>query len=212
MPMGEARNAWVAANSLPPAPTVTSQQTSRIEPTANAMPVSRCRMDSAEVIWKRYQVGNMKGDNGRSIGSSGRFSNSMLTNLPRCTMSLGAETAQQLHHVVFMFCRRITNAEDPIKQVGVRAIEQRLEPPELIVVQGREGVLGERPENEVAFLRPAMPAPKQQALAADIRMFVICGLRSSMFHRLFSMSLLRTAAADAIRSPPPTINAPSANA
>src|SRR6266404_5423543 len=30
----------------------------------------------------------MKGDNGRSIGSSGRFSNSMLTNLPRCTMSL----------------------------------------------------------------------------------------------------------------------------
>src|SRR6266404_897073 len=161
-------------------------------------------MDSAEVIWKRYQVGNMKGDNGRSIGSSGRFSNSMLTNLPRCTMSLGAETAQQLHHVVFMFCRRITNAEDPIKQVGVRAIEQRLEPPELIVVQGREGVLGERPENEVAFLRPAMPAPKQQALAADIRMFVICGLRSSMFHRLFSMSLLRTIIA--------TISTPSASA
>src|SRR6266850_1508621 len=64
-------------------------------------------MDSAEVIWKRYQVGNMKGDNGRSIGSSGRYSNSMLTNLPRCTMSLGAETAQQLHQVVVMFRRRM---------------------------------------------------------------------------------------------------------
>jgi len=35
------------------------------------------------------------------------------------------------------------------------------EPRELIAVQGLEGALGERAENEVAFLRPAMPAPKQ---------------------------------------------------
>jgi hypothetical protein len=118
----------------------------------------------------------------------------MLTDLPRCT-SLDAETAQQRHHVVVMFWRRITDAEDPVKQIGVGAIEQRLEPPDLIAVQGLEGALGERAENEVTFLRPAMPAPKQKAPAADIWMFVTFGLRSSMFHKLFSMSLLRTDAA-----------------
>jgi len=97
-------------------------------------------------------------------------------------MSLGAETAQQFHHVVVMFWRRITDAEYPVKQIRVRAIEQRLEPPDLVAVQGLEGVLGERAENEVAFLRPAMPAPKQEAPAADIRMFVICRLGSNVSH------------------------------
>jgi hypothetical protein len=58
-------------------------------------------------------------------------------------MSLAAETAQQLHHVVVMFWRRITDAEDPVKQIGVRAIEQRLKSPELIAVQALERVLGE---------------------------------------------------------------------
>src|SRR5712664_1522853 len=104
-------------------------------------------MDSAEVIWKRYQIGNMKGDSGRSIVCSCRFLDSMLTNLPRCTMSLDAETAEQLHHVMIMFRRRITDAEDPVEQVGVGAIEQRLKSPELTAVQGLEGVLGERAEN-----------------------------------------------------------------
>ena len=106
----------------------------------------------------------------------------MLANLPRCTMSLDAETAELLHHVVVMFRRRIADAEDPVKQIGVGAIEQRLESPELVAVQRLEGVLGERAENEVAFLRPAMPAPKQEAPAADIRVFVICGLGKEVFH------------------------------
>src|SRR5258705_13624456 len=114
------------------------------------------------------------------------ISNSMLTNLPRCTMSLDAETAQHLRHVVVMFRRRITDAENPVEQIGVRAIEQRLESPELIVVQGRERVLGERAENEVAFLRPAMPAPKQQALAADILMFAIRRLGKLNVSHLYS--------------------------
>ena len=94
----------------------------------------------------------------------------MLANLSRCTMSLGAETAQQLHHVVVMFRRRITDAEDPVEQVGVRAIEQHLESPELIAIQHVDGVLGERTEDEIALLRPAMPAPKQEAPAADVAM------------------------------------------
>jgi len=106
----------------------------------------------------------------------------MLTNLPRCTLSLVAETAQQLHHVVVMFWRRITDAEDPVKQVGVRAIEQRLKSPELTAVQRLDRVFSERAENEVTFLRPAMPAPKQQAPAADIRMFAICRLGRDVSH------------------------------
>ena len=112
----------------------------------------------------------------------------MLTNLPRCTTSLVAETAQQLHHVVVMFWRRIIYAEDPVEQIRVGAIEQRLKSPKLIAVQGREGVFGEGAEDEVALLCPAMPAPKQEASAAGIRMFVNCRLPSRMFHKLFSLS------------------------
>ena len=83
-------------------------------------------------------------------------------------MSFDAEAAQQLHHVMIMFWRRITDAEYPVKQIGVGAIEQFLEPPELVAVQDLEQVLSERSENEVAFLRPAVPAAKQEAPAAEI--------------------------------------------
>ena len=100
----------------------------------------------------------------------------MLADLSRCTMSLDAEAAEQLHHVMIMFWRRIADAEYPVKQVGVGAIEQRLESPELVTVQSPEGVLSERAENEVAFLRPAMPAPKQETPGADVRMVAICSL------------------------------------
>jgi hypothetical protein len=37
------------------------------EPTVRAMPVNRCRTDKADVIWKRYHVGNMNSDSGRSM-------------------------------------------------------------------------------------------------------------------------------------------------
>lgn len=97
-------------------------------------------------------------------------------------MSLFAEIAEQHHHVVVMFRRWITDAEDPVKEIGVRAIEQRLEPPDLVAVQGLEGALGERAENEVTFLSPAMPAPKQEAPTADIRMFVNCRLAKNVSH------------------------------
>jgi hypothetical protein len=106
----------------------------------------------------------------------------MLTNLSRCTISLGAEAAQQLHHIVIVLRRRIADAEYPIEQIGVRAIEQRLESPDLVAIQGPQGVLGERAKNEVAFLRPAMPAPKQEAPAADIRMFAIGRLGKNASH------------------------------
>ena len=89
-------------------------------------------------------------------------------------MPLATEAAEQLHHVVIVLRRRIADAEYPIEQIGVRAIEQRLELPELIAVQGFEEALGERAKNEVTFLRPAMPAPKQETPEADVRMVAIC--------------------------------------
>jgi hypothetical protein len=49
------------------------------------------------------------------------------------------------------------------------AIEQSLEPVELGTVEAREGRFGERAEDEVILLRPAMPAAEQQPPAADIR-------------------------------------------
>ena len=76
-------------------------------------------------------------------------------------MPLDQETAEQPHHVMIVFRRWIADAEDPVKQVGVGAIEQRLEAPELTAIQSLEAPLSERAENQVAFLRPAMPAPKQ---------------------------------------------------
>jgi hypothetical protein len=97
-------------------------------------------------------------------------------------MSLDGKTAKELHHVMIMFRRRTADAEYPVKQVGVGAIEQRLKSPELIAVQALEGVLRERAKNEVAFLRSAVPAPKQEAPAANIRMFVICGLGRDVSH------------------------------
>jgi hypothetical protein len=97
-------------------------------------------------------------------------------------MSLDAEAAQQLHHVMIMFWRRITDTEYPVKQIGVGAIEQCLEPPELVAVQGLERVLSERSENEVAFLRPAVPAAKQEAPAADVGMFAICWQGKDILH------------------------------
>jgi hypothetical protein len=44
-----------------------SHQASRNEPTDGAMPLSRCRIDRAEVIWRWYQLGNVDGDIGRSM-------------------------------------------------------------------------------------------------------------------------------------------------
>jgi hypothetical protein len=80
----------------------------------------------------------------------------------------GAEAAQQPHDVMIVLGRRPTAAQDPLEQIGVGAIEQSLEPVELGAVEAHEGRFGERAEDEVVLLRPAMPGAEQQAPAADI--------------------------------------------
>src|SRR5271166_2064655 len=106
--------ACVAANSSPPAATAMSHQASRIEPTARAMPVSRWRIDSDEVIWKRYHVGNMKGEIGRSMTvftpDSADGSRLLVSRVV-----LPSEASQQTHHIVVVFLRWWATADDPVE-------------------------------------------------------------------------------------------------
>ena len=95
---------------------------------------------------------------------------SMLAILQRRKTALGTEAAQQLRHVVIMFRRRVTDTEYPVEQIGVGAIEQRLESPELLAVQRPERVLCKRTENKVTLLRPAIPTAKQQPPAANLEL------------------------------------------
>ena len=73
-------------------------------------------------------------------------------------MAPGSEIAQQPHHVVIVLRGRRKAAENPVEQIGICAFEQRFKPIELTAVEALQRGLGERAENEVALLRPAMPA------------------------------------------------------
>ena len=85
-------------------------------------------------------------------------------------MARGAEVAQQPHDVMIVLGRRPAATQDPVEQIGVGAIEQSLEPVELVTIEAHEGRFGERAEDEVVLLRPTMPGAEQQAPAADILM------------------------------------------
>ncbi len=83
-------------------------------------------------------------------------------------MAPGAEITQHLHHVVIVFRGRREAAYNPVEQIGISAFERRFELVELAVAEGRQGRLRERAKNEVALLRPAMPAAEQQPPAPEI--------------------------------------------
>ena len=70
-------------------------------------------------------------------------------------------------------------------QIGVGAIEQSLETLQLRAVQVGEMGIGKSAENEVAFLRAAMPGPEQKTPAAGIRRIVPPLIRDAvgMAHR-----------------------------
>jgi hypothetical protein len=79
-----------------------------------------------------------------------------------------SKRSQQTHHVVVVLFGCIEAANGPIKQVRIGALEQSLETVELRAVEICEMDIGKSAKNEVALLRPAMPAPEQQPLASDI--------------------------------------------
>ena len=59
-------------------------------------------------------------------------------------------------------------AGDPIEDVGVGAVEQRLVMVELRLVKPGEMSVGEAAEDQVALPRAAMPGTEQQPLAANL--------------------------------------------
>ena len=65
--------------------------------------------------------------------------------------------------------RRDRAAGDPIEDVGVGAVEQRLEKVELRLVESGEMGIGETAEDKIALPRPTMPGTEQKPLGADVR-------------------------------------------
>jgi hypothetical protein len=59
-------------------------------------------------------------------------------------------------------------AGDPVEDVGVGAVEQRLVTVELVLVEFREMEIGKAPEDEIALPCPATPGTEQKPLAANI--------------------------------------------
>ena len=59
-------------------------------------------------------------------------------------------------------------AGDPIEDVGIGAVEERLVVVELRVVKPGEMRIGEAAEDQVALARPAVPGTEQQPLAANL--------------------------------------------
>jgi hypothetical protein len=93
---------------------------------------------------------------------------SSLSLLLLSALTHGAKFTQQAHHIVVVLSRWREALDDPAGQIGVGAIEQSLETLQLRAVRVSELGIGKSAENEVAFLRAAMPGPEQQTPAAGI--------------------------------------------
>src|SRR4051812_376445 len=99
----------------------------------------------------------MKGDSGRSIGGLLPCLGEDGYLRRRRPAVLRAEVAKQPHHVMVVSGWRRTATEDPVQQIGIRAIEQSFEPAELGGVETGQGCVRERAEDEIALLGAAMP-------------------------------------------------------
>ena len=60
-------------------------------------------------------------------------------------------------------------AGDPVEDVGIGTVEQRLIAVELTIVERRKMRVGKAAEDQVTFSRPAVPGTERQPLAADLR-------------------------------------------
>ena len=75
---------------------------------------------------------------------------------------------QETGHVVVVFGGWGGAAGDPIEDVGIRALEQRLVAVELRLGKPGEMRIGESAEDQVALARAAVPGAEQQPLAANL--------------------------------------------
>jgi hypothetical protein len=105
---------------------------------------------------------------------------SILRVLSSSALAPGTEIAHQAHQLVVVLWRRRAALDDPVKQIGVGTIEQGFETRQLSAVQVGEVGLGKSAENEIAFLRAAMPAPEQQPPAAEIQTMILRVMRHAL--------------------------------
>lgn len=104
----------------------------------------------------------------------------------RCHLKLAAllspvstvfpESAQRAQHIVVVLFRRLMAAEDPLEKIRVGAVEQRLEAIELSFIEVFQARIGERPEQQITFLGPPMPASEKESPAADVGAVIVQGL------------------------------------
>src|SRR5438094_910018 len=100
----------------------------------------------------------------RAAGSASKSASRVRVSTRR--LSRISEIAEHAYDVAVMVRRRRRATCNPIEKIPVFGVEQRLIATELRVGKGGKMPLGERPEQQVGLLGAAMPAAKQQALAA----------------------------------------------
>jgi len=85
---------------------------------------------------------------------------SVLGLFERLAMALGPVGTQQVQHIMVVLRGGHTASKDPLQEIRVGTIEQRFEAVELARIEACQAVVGKRPEEQVALLRSAMPAPE----------------------------------------------------
>ncbi len=73
-----------------------------------------------------------------------------------------------------MFRRHRPATADPVIEVRIAVLQERLEPSELLLRQAGEMACREPAEQEAHLPRPAVPASEQQALAAQLKRLGHC--------------------------------------
>jgi hypothetical protein len=83
-----------------------------------------------------------------------------------------SERSQQAHNIVVMLFRCCAAGDDPVKQLGIGAIEKRFKTLELRAVEVSEVDLGKSAKDEIALLGSPTPAPAQYPPVSDVSMLL----------------------------------------
>ena len=102
----------------------------------------------------------------------------------RLVGAVGPVSTQQVQHIVVVFCRRHAAAKDPLEEVRVGTFEQCFEPAQLARIEACQATVGKRPEEQIAFLRTAMPALEEEPVASSCHDISVHRCRQLLIQRL----------------------------
>lgn len=74
-----------------------------------------------------------------------------------------------MQHIVVVLGGRHAAAQDPLEEIRIGTIEQCFVAIELARIEACQAAVGKRPEEQVALLSSAVPAPEEQAVAMNTR-------------------------------------------